>query len=194
MLVLTGCSGDEPDDAESSASPSAPQPDPDELDTDALGGVVADDPKDLTWRLPQVPAAWRQLETQPGEAQWQVSDRCALSAFQPAGLGSDASPTQDEVLEEYVDRLSRTLPSPVEIGSREEVMLPVDSNVDGTMSTRVSRADLSGEGGLGGEILAHRSGDFALVLLTVCGDGSFDEVDAAEFQPFLADLAISATY
>lgn len=190
MLVLTACSGDEPEEPEPSASASASE----ELDPDALGGVVADDPKDVTWRLPEIPRGWRQLETEPGEGQWQVSDRCALSVFQPAGLGSDPSPTQDEVLEEYVDRLSRTLPSPLVIGERDSLMVPVVTNVDGTLATRLSRADLSGDGGVGGQIIAHRSGDFALVLMTVCGEGTFDEVDASDFQPFIDDLALSVTY
>ncbi|MGJ9412621.1 hypothetical protein ACHAAC_07905 [Aeromicrobium sp. CF4.19] len=189
VLVLVACGGDE-GGAEPSPSPSAT----DSLDEEGLAGVISDDPEDVTWGVGEVPGSWRQLETGDGEAQWQVTERCLLTLFQPAGLGSDPSPTQDEVLDDYATRLGESVSGGLQVAERGTEMFPVRSNVEGTMSSKVARAELRGGDGVAGEIIAHRSGDFALVTMTLCADGSFDEVDASDFQPFIDDLVIEATY
>lgn len=177
----------------------APEADPtpsESLDADALGGVVADDPTDVRWLPGDAPAGWQELETGPGEMQWQASERCAVSLYQFDDLDQDPSLTQEDLLDGYVGRLADSLPDSVSAGSVEDITLPVESNVDGSMASRVSRADLVGEGdtGLGGEIYAYRSGRFGLVMLATCGADTFGDVRDSEIQPFLDELRIGATY
>lgn len=216
VLGLGGCgsSTEEPSSDPSAAaseipspeadSPAAPSPSPTEESSegdlsdeqlDQLGGVVADTPQDLTWGVGEVPGSWSKTVEEQGEIQWQVSEQCLLTLQQPAGLGNDG-PTQDEVIADGITFLEQGTGAELTQGKVTERRFPVLSNLeDATMSSAVSIAGFTGPNGVEGEIYAHRGGDFALIAITLCGDDTFAEVDAAELRPFLTDeLAIKAKY
>lgn len=191
LLVLSACSSDDGDE-----TPDADPTPSESLDVDGLAGVVADAPTDVRWLPGDAPDTWRELQGGPGEAQWQVGERCALSLNQFDDLDQDPSFSQEDLLEDYVGRLGDTLPDTVSAGPVEDVSFPVESNVDGSMTSRVSRADLVAEGdsGLGGEIYTYRSGGFGLIALATCGGDTFQDVRDSEIRPFLDELRIGATY
>ena len=64
---------------------------------------------------------------------------------------------------------------------------------DATGSVTAVRADLAAEG-LGGEMIAYREGDFALILVATCGDGQFPAMRESDFAPFVDRVAVAATY
>lgn len=184
-----------PDDPSSSdASPSGPES---ELaDLEELGALVAGDPTDLVWQLPQPPDDWQQLEVQEGIVQWQVGERCAVTADQPAGL-DERRPDADseQILREYAGALGANLDAEIEVLRLREVMLPlvVVGQGDTTGSVKAARAELAAPG-LGGEIITYRSGDFALILMATCGDGQFPAMRESDFAPFADEVAVAATY
>lgn len=203
-LTLTACGGDddaseaEPAEAVTTTPSAAPATtaEPDEIDPDELGSIVAGNPTDLTWQVPPVPSTWKSIESGAGEQSWQIgTSTCAVSLAQPAGLGTKPEPTQDQVLDQYADRAARALGYRPTLGERGSAMIPViSSSKDVTATTKVARASLKGRDDVEGEIYAYRRGDFAVVLTTLCGKGAFATVDASDFQPFIKALAISAKY
>jgi hypothetical protein len=203
-VMLTACGGSddaskaEPADDVTTSPSAAPTTtaEPEDVDPDELGGIVAGNPTDLTWRVPEVPASWKPITSGTGEQTWQVGDStCAISLMQPAGLGTEPEPTQDQVLDKYADRTAKALGYQPTVGDRDTSMFPlVTASKDVTATSKVSRASLTGRDGVEGEIYAYRRGDFALVLNTLCGKGAFDAVNASDFQPFIQALAISAEY
>ena len=203
-VTLTACGGSddvtkaEPAEAATTTPSAAPATtaEPDEIDPDELGGIVAGNPTDLTWKVPEVPATWKPITSGAGEQTWQVGDStCAISLMQPAGLGTEPEPTQDQILDEYADRAAKALGYQPTVGDRDTAMFPlVTASEDVTATSKVSRASLTGRDGVEGEIYAYRRGDFALVLNTLCGKGAFAAVNTSDFQPFIQALAISAKY
>jgi hypothetical protein len=208
MLTIGACGGGAGDDDQastptrtSSPTPAAdPTPEssaaPAEVDPDELGGIVAGAPKDVTWRVPAVPSSWKKLPTDPGEVQWQIGDTaCAVTLSQPAGLGTGTAPTQEQVLDEFATRTGKAAGSTLRVGSRGTTMLPLITGSTGsTASTKVSRATLSGSGGVQGVIYAYRRGDFALVMTAICGKDAYAGVETSDVQPFVRQLAVQAEY
>lgn len=194
LFALAACGGDDdaPKDDPTSATSSTPS---DGVDPEDLAGIISDTPTDVKWRVPDVPSSWKQLKTESGSAQWQVGDACVISLFQPAGLGKKDEPTQEQVLDEYAKRSGQAVGATVKVTNRTTSMFPLETSAkDVAATTKVSQAALSGGNGIEGEIYAYRSGDFALVLNTFCARDTFAETDAADFQPFISKLAITATY
>lgn len=193
LLVLVACGGsdDTPKGDPTSSPSSAASTDVD----DDLAGIVTDNPTDLKWRLPEVPTSWKRLQTGAGEGQWQVGRTCVVSLFQPAGIGKAKEPTQDQVLDEYAKRTGKALGTSLDVSGRDTSMFPlvVDAK-DLSAKTKVSHAKLTGAKRVEGEIWAHRSGDFAVVATTFCGQDAFAETNASDFEPFISKLAIAATY
>lgn len=206
MVSIGACgggSGGSDDDRASTPdrTSSAPTPSPsptmtDEVDADDLAGIVSGTPKDVTWRVPAVPSSWKKLPTDPGELQWQIGDTpCAVTLSQPAGLGTDPTPTQEQVLDEYATRTGKAAGSTLRLGSQGTTMLPLVSGSKGlTATTKVSRATLSGGDGVQGIIYAYRSGDFALVMTAICGQASYPGVETSDIRPFVRQLAVKAEY
>lgn len=189
VLSLAACGGD------GDTSGDDPTSSPSDTSSDDVAGIVTDTPTDVQWRVPEIPSSWQQLKTDAGEAQWQVDAACVVSLFQPAGLGEAEEPTQDQVLDDYVGRTGQAIGVTLDVSERDTSMIPlVTGSQDIAAETKVSHARLSGDGGVGGEIYAYRSGDFALVLTTFCGQGAFAEIDASDFRPFIDELAIAAEY
>ncbi len=176
------------------ATPASPTT-PSEVDDD-LAGIVAGAPKDVTWRVPAVPSSWKKLSTDPGELQWQVRDApCAVTLAQPAGLGTDTAPTQEQVLDDFANRTGKAAGATLRLGSRGTTMLPLLSGSSGvTATTKVSRATLSGGDGVQGIIYAYRSGDFALVMTAICGKGAYPGIETSDVRPFVRQLAVKAEY
>lgn len=201
LLVATsacGGGGSSADEAKTPASTSTPTDDAtdiDGVDTKNLGKIIAGDPTDVVWSLPDVPPSWEPQQTDPGEKQWRVGDTCVVTLFQPAGLGTDVKPSQEDVLQEFAGRTRTSVGGTLEVAAREPASFPLFTGTDGVRATtRLARASLTGPGGIEGEIYAYRSGDFALVANTMCGKGAFADVDTSDFQPFIKGLGVSATY
>ena len=208
LLVLSACGSDTSKDsgADASDSPSSPesaspttspteQPSAEpSMGDDELGAIISGDPTDVSWQVGQVPSSWQSLQTDDGVGQWKVGEGCILSMYQPAGLGDAEEPTQKQVLEKYVADAESAAGTTLTISDRGSRMFPVDTGTDATMSTKLSRAHLTGDGGVEGEIYAYRSGDFALALSTLCANDVFAEGDASEFKPFIDQVVVSATY
>jgi hypothetical protein len=189
LFGLVGCGGDD------DKPKSDPKPSPSSKASDDVAGIITDNPTDLKWRLPDVPTSWKRLQTSDGEGQWQVGRTCVITLSQPAGLGKTKEPTQEQVLDEYAKRTGKALGTTLDITGRDTSMFPLVTDAkDISASTKVSHAKLTGAKGVEGEIYAHRSGDFALVLTTFCGQGAFAGTNASDFQPFISKLAITATY
>lgn len=199
LLSVTACGSQEAGKAEPKSSTATKSPSTaagSNSDDAKLGGIIADNPKDVTWLYPtDVTSSWKRLQTEQGSAQWQVNQHCVLTLQQPSGLGSDREPTQEQVLEKYAKNLESGIGTQLKLTDRDKQSFPVKTNTDSQMSTRLSRAHMTGSTpGIEGEIYAYRSGDFALVLMTVCGKDHFAKTNATKFAPFIKKLAVSAKY
>lgn len=200
LVALTGCgssaSSGAPSEAptETQASATTPSESPTGPTDEGLAQVVAGAPKDLTWAVGKVPSTWRQLVRKQGELQWAVDEKCVLTLQQPAGLGQK-EPTQDQVLKDGVAYLERGLKVDLTQGEVARRQFPVRSNLDEVaMTTAVSVTDFTGPRGVQGQVYAHRAGEFAVVLLTVCAGDTYPAVHASDLRPFIEDLAVRATY
>ncbi|ROR90759.1 hypothetical protein [Nocardioides aurantiacus] len=206
LLAVTGCGGGEAGaegaDASASSSPSSsPSTEPSSSASSGsgpsdedLGAVVAAEPEDLVWDVGTVPADWRKMSTETGTAQWQVAPGCLLTLQQPGGL-RETTPTQEQIVRGTVDRIAQQSKVGVEPGTVRRAQFPVTSNVEGTsQSAAVSVLDFRAPKGVQGRVLAHRAGEFALILIAVCGREAFPQADKAEFAPFVRQLTIKATY
>ena len=156
--------------------------------------MIAGAPKDLTWGVGPVPSTWRQLVDKQGERQWAVGEKCLLTLQQPAGLGPK-EPTQDQVLNDGVAYLERSSKVDLTQGGVARRQFPVRSNLKGvSVTTAVSVTDFTGPRGVRGQVYAHRAGEFALILLTVCGGDTFAAVDESDLSPFIGQLVVQTTY
>ena len=199
LVAVTSCGGStSPGEAAKASGPptstTTPSESPTGLADEDLAKVIVGEPKDLTWGVEQVPSTWRQLVNEPGEIQWAVGEKCVLTLQQPAGLGQ-TEPTQDQVVSDGVAFIERG--SKVDLTQSEVVrrQFPVRSNLDNvSMTTAVSVADFTGPQGVQGQVYAHRDGEFALILLTVCGGDTYAAVDDSDLRPFIEDLVVQATY
>lgn len=194
---LAGCGGED-----ATSEPVAPTSSPQGEDTSSLedevtAKIAADaPPKDLVWRIPTVPADWQRLKTDTGDAQWRVGDsRCIVYLAQPAGLGTSASPTSQEVVREYVKRSVSSARATPSYGEANDRFVQNDVNSETvTVKTKVSGVPFTAApGDIQGQAYAHRSGDFALAAVALCGGGEYDEHGSA-IEGFLGDLEIATTY
>lgn len=199
LVAVTGCGSSDNSDSsraptEAPNSAATPSASPADSSNDELARVVTGAPKDLTWGLGRVPSAWRQLVKKQGELQWGVGEKCVLTLQQPGGLGKK-EPTQDQVVRDAVAFLERGTKVDLTQGDVARRQFPVRSNLDEVaMTTAVSVADFTGPRGVQGQVYAHRAGEFALVLLTVCGGDTYTAVDKSDLRPFIEDLVVQATY
>lgn len=210
-VALAGCgsTADEPivqepvqatSEAETSSQPSSspgPTAAPSESGPgdDPLANVITNTPKDLIWAVGEVPESWTTVVQEQGEVQWQVSEQCLLTLNQPAGLDPD-EPSEDQIITDMVTRLAEDSGVQVEQGPVSSRQFPVQSNLkDTSMAEALSTAGFSAPDGVQGEVYAHRGGEFALIMITVCGGGSFEEVNGSQLQPFITEqLTIGAEY
>lgn len=199
LVVVTGCGGStrSGDDAKAPAGPritTTPSESPTGPTDEDLAKVIVGAPKDLTWGVAQAPSTWRQLVNEPGEIQWAVGEKCLLTLQQPAGLGQ-TEPTQDQVVSDGVAFLERGSKVDLTQGEIERRQFPVRSNLDKvSLTTAVSVTDFTGPQGVQGQVYAHRDGEFALILLTVCRGDTYAAVDKSDLRPFIEDLVVQATY
>jgi len=191
LLSLAACGDDSPKD-DTTATTGTPS---DDIDPDDVAGIITDTPKDVQWQVPDIPSSWKKIVDKPGESQWQVGT-CLFTLNQPAGLGNDTSPTQDEVLEEFARRIGQSANSKVTVGEHQTSMFPLVTNKENiTATTKVTHASITGKTGAAGEIYAYRSGDFALVAITICGQqDTFNDANESEFAPVIDKLAVKAEY
>lgn len=159
-----------------------------------LGKVVAGAPEDLTWGVGTVPGSWRQLVEREGESQWRVTEKCVLTLQQPGGLG-EPGPTQDQVVKDGIAFLESGTKVDLTPGPITRRQFPVRSNLDNvSMTTAVSVAGFTGPRGVQGQVYAHRAGEYALVLITVCSENTFAAADKSDLRPFIDDLVVQARY
>ncbi len=148
VLGLGACSSgddkrDDPPKASSATTSSGASQD------EMIGKFVAGEPpRDVTWMSGQPPADWKKLDAETGTAQWQIADtRCIITITQPAGLGSEDNPTDDELADEQVRRLVEASKAK-NVTTPEEgtVMVPakindLDDRVEQKFTTRTFEAD-----------------------------------------------------
>ncbi|MGJ9423158.1 hypothetical protein [Aeromicrobium sp. CF3.5] len=186
---LVACGSDATDDPAPSASSS---------EDDVTAKIVADEPPtDVVWKPSAVPSGWRQLQTEQGSAQWQVGDSaCVVGIQQPAGVGSDDTPTDDEIADQQVQQIGEALGGSGDLDVTESTVM-VPASVEGSSAQVeqkfVERSFRSGDEAQG-LLRAHRYGDFALIAYTACGNGDYEEQFSASIEGFLDSLTVVLTY
>lgn len=186
---LVACGSDAPDESAPSASSS---------EDDVTAKIVADEPPtDVVWKPSAVPSGWRQLQTEQGSAQWQVEDSaCVVGIQQPAGVGSEDTPTDAEIADQQVQQIGQAFGGSGDLDVTESTVM-VPASVKGSSAQVkqkfVERSFRSGEEAQG-VLRAHRYGDFALIAYAACGKGDFDQQYAASIEDFLDSLSVVLTY
>lgn len=190
--TTAACSSDAPDEPTPSASASALS------DDDLTARIVAGEPPtDALWAPSRIPSGWTQLETEQGSAQWRVGDSaCLVGIQQPAGIGADESPTDEEIADQQVQQIGQALGGSDDLDvTSSTVMVP--ATVDGS-SARVEQKFVEQRFTAGsqaqGLVRAHRYGDFALISYVACGKGDFDAQYSASIEGFLDSLTATLTY
>ncbi len=186
---LAACGSDAPDESTQGASSS---------EDDVTAKIVADEPpEDVVWKQTEVPSGWKQLQTEQGSAQWQVGDSaCVVGIQQPAGVGTEESPTDAEIADQQVRQIGQALGGSGDLDVTESTVM-VPATVEGSSAQVeqkfVERTFRSGEESQG-VLRAHRYGDFALIAYTACGKGDFDQQYADSIEEFLDSLSVVLTY
>lgn len=196
IVVLSGsmaaCSSGASDAPKPGASSTA------QADDDLTAKIVADEPpKDVVWKQSTVPSGWKQLQTEQGSAQWQVGDSaCVVGIQQPAGVGTQDSPTDEEIADQQVRQIGQALGGSDDLDVTENTVM-VPATVQGSSAQVeqkfVERSFRSGDESQG-LLRAHRYGDFALIAYTACGKGDFEEQYTASIEGFLDSLTVVLTY
>lgn len=189
---VAACGSDTPDEPAPSASSTALS------DDDVTAKIIAGaPPKDVVWKPTQVPSDWKQLKTEQGAAQWQVGDSaCLVGINQPAGVGSDDSPTDAEIADLQVQQIGQAIGEPGAPDVTESTVM-VSASVAGSSAQVeqkfVERSFRAGDEAQG-LVRAHRYGDFALIAYTACGKGDYDQQYPASIEGFLDSLTVVLTY
>lgn len=194
VVVLCGWLAACGSDAAKESAPSSTA----QADEDLTAKIVADEPpQDVVWKQSTVPSDWKQLQTEQGSAQWQVGDSaCVVGIQQPAGVGTEDTPTDDEIAEQQVRQIGEALGGSGNLDITESTVM-VPATVQGSSAKVeqkfVERAFRSGDEAQG-LVRAHRYGDFALIAYTACGKGDYEEQYAASIEGFLDSLTVVLTY
>lgn len=201
LVAVAACGSDDASDTESDQTPTRPTnsgrvtPDADDLDDEKLGRQLAGKPKDLLWDLGKPPSSWQEQDAGKGKRQWVPAKYCVITFDQPAGFDDAREMTEEEYIDKYIANMDSVLDLNLDVSDYGERKLPVRTNSDATGYVKVSRARLSGAKDTAGEIYAHIEGNFGLVLVSMCANGYFDEVNRGEFEPYIKNqVGIAAKY
>lgn len=206
-LTVAGCGGDPPtasretpaattaevgDPAE--ATPSSEfaetteelsQEDPDGADITYL--VALDEPTDVAWAFRDIPESWDAVPAEGDVLQWAVTEGCFAVVEEPTGFQVDAT-DEAQVLKTQVANLETATGQTIQPGSLTSRAFPyISEPVTQEDTTAVTVLPYEGSDGLQGELYTYRNGKFAVLLSTGCLDGTFETVNAEQFQPFIAD-------
>lgn len=202
LLGTAACASSGTDDPQPTASTSTSASSDGQTSADAsqdeLTSKIATDapPEDVVWLRPDAPADWKTLEAEVGTQQWQVGDRCVVTTSQPQGVGSEQSPTTDEVADEQVRRMASSAKlEDVPAADKSTVMVPAQvKGLDGRVEQKFATRQFTTDQNATYLIWARRYGDFAMLASAACGGGDFDTTYDQEIKPFMESLAVSVTY
>lgn len=158
--------------------------------------VAGTPPKDLTWRYPAPPTSWQKLKTDDGTLQWKVRGKCVVTLSQPAGIGTNKTPTSGQVLEHTAEQTSSAFPgTKPKYHDRTTRMVPnVIDGFNGTAKVQMEES-LVDYGKIRSRIVAYRKGDYALTAQSVCGDANlFKTASKTELDPFIDKLQAHTKY
>ncbi|HWC21174.1 MAG TPA: hypothetical protein VG502_02630 [Flexivirga sp.] len=155
-------------------------------------------PKDLTWRYPHPPAAWKKLKTDPGTLQWQLKGRCVITLGQPAGLGTAKTPDSRGVLEHTAEQNSSAFPgkpAPKYHGRKSRMVTNFVDGLNGTSQVKMQESLVDYGKSIRSRMIAYRNGDFALTVTSLCATPElFATASKSDLDPFINKLQARTTY
>lgn len=155
-------------------------------------------PKDLTWRYPDPPTAWKKLKTDNGTLQWQLKGRCVITLGQPAGLGTKTTPDSQGVLEHTAEQTSTAFPGkpkPKYHDQKSRMVTNVVTGLNGKATVKTQESLVDYGKSIRSRTVAYRDGDFALTVVSLCGTPQlFASASKSDLDPFINKLQVRTTY